>query len=175
MKERVRRRRIPAFGEWNYDGDGDLGGGGGCYGYGYRDGDWPVTQYFDSAMQARGLVISLPPSPKPPKKAVKWIDSGALGEEEVVDEKQRQRQHKVVVGLAVAGGEHGAARKQGKQSRVADGGAHAAMGYKGCRPAVVKAVDRDLYEIPPDMLCNKPRKRVTRSLWMGCLGLSCVA
>ncbi|KAF0930298.1 hypothetical protein E2562_031940 [Oryza meyeriana var. granulata] len=122
-------------------------------------------------MQARGLVFSLPPSPKPAKKAVKWIDSGALE----VDEKQRQRQHKVVVGLAVsAAGEHGAARKQGKQSRVADAEAHAETGCNRS-PAVVKAVDRDLYEIPPDMLCHKPKKRVTRSLWMGCLGLSCVA
>uniref|UniRef100_A0A0D9XRL3 Uncharacterized protein n=1 Tax=Leersia perrieri TaxID=77586 RepID=A0A0D9XRL3_9ORYZ len=160
--ERVRGRRIPAFGEWNYD-------DGGCYGYGYRDGDWPVTQYFDSAMQmhtAGGLLISLPPSPDPPKKAVKWIDSGALGEEE----KQRQRQqHKVVVGLA----DHGAKLQggKGKQSRVADAGAHAAV----ARVVVKEAVDRDLYEIPPDMLCHKPRKRLTRSLWMGCLGLSCVA
>ncbi|KAL5203790.1 hypothetical protein ABZP36_008661 [Zizania latifolia] len=160
MKERVRRRRIPAFGEWNYDHDG---------GYGYSDGDWPVTQYFDSAMQA-GLVIALPPaSPKPAKKAVKWIDSGALAEEG--DEKQQ----KVVVGLAVAA-EHGA-RKPAR--RLADAGAHAAYHYKACRP--VKAVDQDLYEIPPDMLCHNPRKRVTAtrrssSLWMGCcLGLSCVA
>ncbi|XP_006663381.2 uncharacterized protein LOC102704752 [Oryza brachyantha] len=169
-KERLRQRRIPAFGEWNYDHDGH---GGGCYGYGYRDGDWPVTQYFDSAMQAGGMVMSFPPSPKPAKKAVKWFDSGALGE---VDEKQKQRQHKVVV---VSAGEHGAAVKQGKQSRVADAGAHAASTgrSKACKPppAVVKAVDRDLYDIPPDMLCRKPRKRVTRSLWMGCLGLGCVA
>jgi hypothetical protein len=48
QQARARRQRIPAFGEWNYS-------------YG---GDWPVTQYFDSAMQA-GLV---PPSPMPVKK-----------------------------------------------------------------------------------------------------------
>jgi hypothetical protein len=40
---RARRQRIPAFGEWNYS-------------YG---GDWPVTQYLDSAV---------PPSPMPVKK-----------------------------------------------------------------------------------------------------------
>ncbi|KAG8089729.1 hypothetical protein GUJ93_ZPchr0011g27001 [Zizania palustris] len=172
MKERVRRRRIPAFGEWNYDHDG------GC-GYGYGGGDWPVTQYFDSAMQA-GLVIALPPaSPKPPKKAVKWIDSGALAEDaEEGDEKQQ----KVVVGLAVAAAEQHGARKPAR--RLADdAGAHAAYHYKACRP--VKAVDQDLYEIPPDMLCHNPRKRVTTTtttrrrssgLWVSCcLGLSCVA
>lgn len=49
----ARRQRIPAFGEWNYDYIGA--------------GDWPVTQYFDSAMQA-GLVVAMPPSPKPAKK-----------------------------------------------------------------------------------------------------------
>ncbi|TVU25651.1 hypothetical protein EJB05_28155 [Eragrostis curvula] len=151
MKARraARRQRVPAFGEWNY-----------AYG-----GDWPVTQYFDSAMQA-GLFVAVPPSPKPLKKAVKWSDSATLE-----DEKHKQQQHKVVVGL----GDHGAVKKQGKQSRVADAGPHAAdYGYKACR--VVKAVDQDLYEIPPDMLCHKPRKKLTRrSVWLGCLGLSCVA
>ncbi|XP_039852276.1 uncharacterized protein LOC120710751 isoform X2 [Panicum virgatum] len=151
-KVRARRQRVPAFGEWNYD----YGGA----------GDWPVTQYFDSAMQA-GLVVAIPPSTKPPKKAVKWSDSATLESE---DEKQRQP---VVVGL---GGEQGAVKKQGKQSRVADAGAHASPAYKAC-PAAVKAVDQDLYQIPPDMLCHDPRKRVTRrrSAWMGCLGLGCVA
>ncbi|XP_062198064.1 uncharacterized protein LOC133900829 [Phragmites australis] len=150
-KVRARRQRIPAFGEWNYD-----------YGSG---SDWPVTQYFDSAMQP-GLVMALPPSPKHVKKVVKWSDSPALDD----DEKQQPR-HTVVVGLA----EHGM-KKQGKQSRVADTRAHAAdCNYKACR--VVRAVDEDLYEIPPDMLCpHEPRKRLTkRSLWMGCLGLSCIA
>ena len=54
QKVRARRQRVPAFGEWNYD----YGGA----------GDWPVTQYFDSAMQAPGLVVAIPPSTKPPKK-----------------------------------------------------------------------------------------------------------
>ncbi|KAK3120131.1 hypothetical protein QOZ80_9AG0682170 [Eleusine coracana subsp. coracana] len=140
---RARRQRIPAFGEWNYD-------------YG---ADWPVTQYFDSAMQA-GLVMAVPPSPKPLKKAVKWSDSATLEEDE--------KQHKVV-------GDHGAVKKQGKQSRVADAGPHAA-GYNSRACRVVKAVDQDLYEIPPDMLCYKPKKAVTRrSVWLGCLGLSCIA
>jgi hypothetical protein len=59
QKERARPRRIPAFGEWNYYDHG---------GYGYADGDWPVTQYFESAMHAGGMVIALPASPKPVKK-----------------------------------------------------------------------------------------------------------
>ena len=60
----------------------------------------------------------------------------------------------MVVGL---GGEQGAVKKQGNQSRVADAGAHASSpAYKACRVAV-KAVDQDLYQIPPDMLCHEPR------------------
>jgi hypothetical protein len=73
-------------------------------------------------------------------QAVKWSDSATLE----VDEGQQ----KVVVGL----GDYGALKKQGKQSsRVAD-----AADYKACR-LVNKAVDQDLYEIPPDMLCHKRR------------------
>ena len=77
---------------------------------------------------------------------MKWSDSATL---EAEDEKQRQA---VVAGL----GEQGAVKKQGKQSRVADAGAHASPAYKACR-AAVKAVDQDLYQIPPDMLCQDPR------------------
>lgn len=65
------------------------------------------------------------------------------------DEKQ-WRQHGVVVGL----GDHGPVKKQpGMQSRVADAGPHNTC--KACR--VVKAVDQDLYEIPLDMRCHKPK------------------
>ncbi|XP_042408673.1 uncharacterized protein LOC121998023 isoform X1 [Zingiber officinale] len=39
-----------------------------------------------------------------------------------------------------------------------------------------KAVDEDLYKIPPELICRKP-KRWTQNwrLWPPCLGLSCVA
>ncbi|KAM0835106.1 hypothetical protein ACQ4PT_063154 [Festuca glaucescens] len=162
---RARPRRIPAFGEWNYY---DHGG----YGYGYAGGDWPVTQYFESAMQAGGMVIALPASsPKPAKKAVTW---GSATMEMADDEEQRRRQ-KVVVGLQE---EHGTKKK-------ADAGAPIMSSAKYLTRRVVKAVDEDLYVIPPDMLCHKPRsayysvllqKRLPKSLWIGgCLGLSCVA
>ncbi|XP_066342808.1 uncharacterized protein [Miscanthus floridulus] len=152
MKARARRQRIPAFGEWNYTYVGA--------------GDWPVTQYFDSAMQAGRLVLAIPPSspPKPANKVVKWRESATPTlelEDEDEDEDEKQRQQDVVVGL----GDHGGAvKKQGKQQSTV---VHA---YEA-----VKAIDQDLYHIPPDMLCHDPRKRLTRrSLWMGCLG-HCVA
>ncbi|KAF7051010.1 hypothetical protein CFC21_059298 [Triticum aestivum] len=164
-KVRARPRRIPAFGEWNYYDDGGYG-----YGDGDGAGDWPVTQCLDSAMQA-GLFVSLPTSPKPLKKVVKWSDSGTLE----VDGEQRQ---KVVVGLRE---EHGP-KKEGrgkpieiylKVPHAADGHLSTTAGYnKGHRVRAVKAVDEDLYVIPPDMLChnNNPRKRLTKRLWIGCLG-----
>ncbi|KAJ0988959.1 hypothetical protein J5N97_007315 [Dioscorea zingiberensis] len=38
-----------------------------------------------------------------------------------------------------------------------------------------KAVDEDLYKIPPELLYQKPkRKRIGRSFWSGCLGISCM-
>uniref|UniRef100_A0ACD5T8Y9 Uncharacterized protein n=1 Tax=Avena sativa TaxID=4498 RepID=A0ACD5T8Y9_AVESA len=147
-KVRARPRRIPAFGEWNYYDDHG--------GYGYADGDWPVTQYFESAMQlqAGGMVIALPASPKPAKKA---------------DEEEQRRQKVVVVGP------HGGTKKQtgGGAPVSVPGGSH---NHKASSRRAVKAVDEDLYVIPPDMLCHKPRKGLAKSLWIGgCLGLSCVA
>ncbi|KAL6643456.1 hypothetical protein ACP70R_018222 [Stipagrostis hirtigluma subsp. patula] len=58
-----------------------------------------------------------------------------------------------------------------RQFVVADGGPRAAR-----RPRVVRAVDEDLYTVPPDLLRTKPKgRKKVRSLWMGCVGLNCVA
>lgn len=80
---------------------------------------------------------------------VKWSDSGTLE----VDGEQRQ---KVVAGLRE---EHGP-RKQGKPMeiylKVSDADAHltASCNKTPRRVRAVKAVDEDLYVIPPDMLCH---------------------
>ncbi|KAM0935799.1 hypothetical protein DsansV1_C27g0196671 [Dioscorea sansibarensis] len=43
------------------------------------------------------------------------------------------------------------------------------------RSRAPKAVDEDLYKIPPELLYKKPkRKRIGRSFWSGCLGISCI-
>ncbi|KAF3334331.1 hypothetical protein FCM35_KLT20935 [Carex littledalei] len=40
----------------------------------------------------------------------------------------------------------------------------------------VKPVDEDLYKIPPELLHEKSKKkRMVRSLWSGCMRVSCVA
>ena len=91
-------------------------------------------------------------------KVVKWRESsGTLeleDEDEDEDEKQRQ-QHVVAVGHG------GAVKKQGKQQQQQQSPvAHAyskACRRVGAAAAVVKAMDQDLYHIPPDMLCHEPR------------------
>ena len=73
---------------------------------------------------------------------VKWREESATLELEDEDEDEKQRQH-VVVGL----GDHGGAvKKQGKQQSTV------VRAYEA-----VKAIDQDLYHIPPDMLCHDPR------------------
>lgn len=172
---RARRQRVPAFGEWNH-----------AYSYGGGGGDQrPVVTHYDldsaMQMQARRLVVAIPAvPPKPASKVVKWRQSATATleledeDDEHEDEKKKQQQQHhlgldVVVGLGLGGA--GAARKQqGKQQSPV-------VGYQARRRrAAVKTVDQDLYHIPPDMLCHEPRKRLTRrkSLWTGCLGLSCV-
>ncbi|KQK18329.1 uncharacterized protein LOC100822519 [Brachypodium distachyon] len=40
------------------------------------------------------------------------------------------------------------------------------------------AVDEDLYKVPPPLIYHKPRRKmrnVVWSLWIGCLGLDCIA
>ena len=90
---------------------------------------------------------------------VKWREESATLELEDEDEKQRQH---VVVGL----GDHGGAvKKQGKQQSlvVAHDRVHASSAYKACRVGVaVKAMDQDLYHIPPDMFCHEPRVSTSR-------------
>ncbi|KAG6490928.1 uncharacterized protein LOC122006870 isoform X1 [Zingiber officinale] len=135
-----KRQSIPAFGNWDY-----------C-------SDLPITQYFESAVQA-GLVrgcqfhgeaaagddlFKLPP-----------LRASCGGRVKKGDEKQHQR---------------GQERKQGK---VFD---DAAVGGGARLRRDPKAVDEDLYKIPPELLYKKPkRKRVLRSLWSGCMGLHCIA
>ncbi|KAL6854384.1 hypothetical protein ACP4OV_019287 [Aristida adscensionis] len=149
MEQRGRtRRHIPAFGEWNQQ----------C-----EEQELPITQYFESAMQA-GLVAAgryypsagevvlfrssaSPPSQQKPAKKVRST-------------MERQQQA-------------GSRRQQGAVVIVANG----AGGPRAARRArVVRAVDEDLYTVHPDLLRNKGKGRKNvRSLWMGCVGLNCVA
>ncbi|KAJ8464288.1 hypothetical protein OPV22_026840 [Ensete ventricosum] len=134
-----RRRRIPAFGNWDYS------------------DELPITQYFESAAQA-GLIRDQCSSgddklSKPAAAPVKPVGchnevkkGGGKGE------KLRRKQER----------ECGVTPQDNSQRRP------------GRAP---KAVDEDLYKIPPELLYQKPKKvqkRFLRSPWPACLGLSCV-
>ncbi|RRT59513.1 hypothetical protein B296_00017353 [Ensete ventricosum] len=100
---------IPAFGSWDY-----------C-------DDLPITQYFESAMQA-GLVRGRP-----------------FGGEDadffkVTADTPVERQY-----------QQGQQRKQGKASDVT-------AQTTPRRPRAAKAVDEDLYKIPPELLYQKPKR-----------------
>uniref|UniRef100_K3ZAE1 Uncharacterized protein n=2 Tax=Setaria TaxID=4554 RepID=K3ZAE1_SETIT len=157
MHQRGRRRQhmhIPVFGEWNQ----------------LQCEELPMTQYFESAMQA-GLVAraghcfhdgaaevvlfrTLSGSP-PPHKPAKKVRS-AMGSHQ----QDQQQVHAV------------SRRRQQGPLAVADGGPRAPR--RPCR--VVRSVDEDLYEVHPDLLPKKGKGRKhVRSLWMGCVGLNCVA
>ncbi|KXG23466.1 uncharacterized protein LOC8064080 isoform X1 [Sorghum bicolor] len=156
-----RRRQIPAFGRWNQHSDDD---------------DVPITHYFESAVQA-GLLVrpgghcyhaaaagelvlfrssASPPPHKPAKKVRSTTTMESNGHHQQLEagsRRQPQRQEAFVAG---------------------DGGSRAAARPR--RPRVVRAaVDEDLYKVPSDMLRKKKGRKHVRSMWMGCVGLNCVA
>ncbi|KAG8093327.1 hypothetical protein GUJ93_ZPchr0012g20609 [Zizania palustris] len=149
--ERARRRgrrHVPAFGEWNYS---------------YTDDGWPWVRGGSVAGETEACSEAWfnnnpdPPhqgKPAPPRKARRDRPSdGGKG-----------RLHEAT---------------SGRSSRASDAGvvAAAATPVKAERPTR-RRVDADLYRVPPPELASqRPRKKVVASsrLWMGCLGLNCVA
>ncbi|KAJ8476895.1 hypothetical protein OPV22_020622 [Ensete ventricosum] len=80
---------------------------------------------------------------------------------------------KVIKKAGNAGGEkqHGKEQPR-KQVKVSD----TKLQTTPRRPRALKAVDEDLYKIPPELLYQKPkRKRSLRKLWSGCMGINSVA
>ncbi|KAK3120128.1 hypothetical protein QOZ80_9AG0682140 [Eleusine coracana subsp. coracana] len=130
----MRRQRIPAFGEWNYNSDGN--------------GSWPAasTPFFDLAAAHK------------PANTERKND----GDNGVAETKRR------------------AAEAHGRRlSKVADSGDYYAA-RKSCFTVVAKAVDDDLYGVPPDMLFQKQARRggwLRMLLMAGCFcrGGTCTA
>ncbi|WOL01406.1 hypothetical protein Cni_G10122 [Canna indica] len=119
--------------------------------------DLPITQYFESAMHGAGE-----------------FRGRSFGEDHYDDlfipqRKPAYRRHQKKAKRG--GGEKPPRSKQ--MGKVCDEAAQATAG----RPrSAGKAVDEDLYKIPPELLSQKPkRKRLLRGLWSGCLGIDCVA
>lgn len=151
MEDR-RRWQIPEFGNWDF---GD---------------EMPITQYFESARQA-GLVradffgaaceedlfkvpVAVPVKPSY-QDGLHHRKSRKKSNSSVGEEKPHSKEQK--------------GRKQGTASGVVAGGP--TRRFK----AAPKAVDEDLYKIPPELLYQKPkRKKLLRNLLSGCLGLNCI-
>ncbi|KAH0434637.1 hypothetical protein IEQ34_026786 [Dendrobium chrysotoxum] len=150
MQDR-KRLQIPTFGNWDY---GD---------------EMPITQYFESARQA-GLVRS--------GFSGEGCDADLFNVPVVMPVKLAHQEglcRRKVRKRNDSGGEakgHSKEHKQSKQGKVSG---------EVSRPprrsvAAPKAVDEDLYKIPPELLYQKPkRKRFLRHLFSGCLGLNCIA
>ncbi|XP_074577913.1 uncharacterized protein LOC141834487 [Curcuma longa] len=142
MEDAVNRRHhyIPAFGDWDYS------------------NDLPITQYFESAMQAgllRGHFHGEAPAYDDLFKASHSMkqqeEQAQIKKVKKGDPKQQQR---------------GQERSQGK---VYDAGTARARPRR-----VPMAVDEDLYKIPPELLHKKPRRiRMLKSWWTSCLRLNC--
>ncbi|CAL5047873.1 unnamed protein product [Urochloa decumbens] len=151
--ERMMGCQIPAFGMWNY-----------CT-------DLSITQYFDSAMQARLMKRW---NRHVDGRDVAAVEKGvACGEQLVLFRtpsfQRKPAQIKVI---------RREAEKQCSSDELQDGVVRAEVG--ACptkRKAVSKPVDEDLYKVPQPLLYRKPRKmrKVIWSMWIGCLGLDCIA
>ncbi|XP_010910348.1 uncharacterized protein [Elaeis guineensis] len=121
----------------------------------------PITQYFESARQA-GLI-----------RGHYFAEDGDLFKVPVPVKPTQHHYHHHHKKLRKGAGEtlRNGKEQQRKQGRVYDVG-----GQSPRKPRAPKAVDEDLYKIPPELLYQKPRRnRMLRSLWSGCLGLDCIA
>ncbi|XP_038973502.1 uncharacterized protein LOC103695748 isoform X2 [Phoenix dactylifera] len=120
----------------------------------------PITQYFETARQA-GLI-----------RGHYFAEDGDLFKVPVpVKPPHHHHHHHKKVRKGAGEKQQNGNEQQRKQGRVCDVGAQSPR-----KSRAPKAVDEDLYKIPPELLYQKPkRKRMLRSLWSGCLGLDCIA
>ncbi|MQL95308.1 hypothetical protein Taro_027974 [Colocasia esculenta] len=187
MEDAMRRRPIPSFGNWDY-----------CE-------EVPITQYFESASQA-GLLrggagfgagpvggghLYPPPLPHyyfyhhhaqdveedlfkvpaaPPVVVTAYprkVRKGTTLEKQLKQQKQLQQQRKRLQQVR----EEEAPHQMKKQGRVCDCDLNTQQPSR--KP---KAVDEDLYKIPPELLYQRPkRKKTLMSEFLSrCLGLNCI-
>ncbi|KAJ3671938.1 hypothetical protein LUZ60_008017 [Juncus effusus] len=131
--EKMRRPQIPSFGDWN------------------QYNELPITQYFESAIQA-GLVRTSQCSEEGGRDLLYFsspVKPTYQYQYQYNEPKIRKGVEKQYVNSD---------KIQQRKQQVA-----------------VRPVDEDLYKIPPELLRQKPKRRFLRSLLTGCLGLNCVA
>ncbi|KAL5225629.1 hypothetical protein ABZP36_012268 [Zizania latifolia] len=154
---RRRRRHVPAFGEWNYSysDDGAWVGGGSVAG----ETEACSEVWFSNPGPPQG-------KPAPPGKARRPGSWGALAAPDQRDDRR-----------TCDGGKGRLQEASGRSLRASDAGAVAAATPVKAERPTRRRVDADLYRVPPpEFASQRPRKKVVSSrLWMGCLGLNCVA
>uniref|UniRef100_A0A0E0FD36 RIN4 pathogenic type III effector avirulence factor Avr cleavage site domain-containing protein n=1 Tax=Oryza meridionalis TaxID=40149 RepID=A0A0E0FD36_9ORYZ len=117
----------------------------------------PITQYFDSAME-HGLVVTAGHYYHATAGELLFKVAGSPPPQK--PPKKASEEHKEWDGEP--GGE--------------EEGWAICFVHGSRRPRVVRAVDEDLYKVPSELLRKKAKGRKhVRSLWMGCVGLNCVA
>ncbi|XP_015698611.1 uncharacterized protein LOC107305443 [Oryza brachyantha] len=155
---RRRRRHVPAFGEWNKN---------------YGDEPWPQAG-------VGGVVIVAEPEPEACSEAWFSYPGRPTSRKTVAPPPPPPRVKARRPGRERPRDDGGKGRLQEEAApRLSD------HSYGLAKKAAVRestrrpAVDADLYRVPPpppdDVACKRPRKRAVRGLWMGCLGLDCVA
>ncbi|KAF0908991.1 hypothetical protein E2562_030534 [Oryza meyeriana var. granulata] len=146
MDQKARRRHVvPAFGEWNY------------YYHHHQYDEDQVPQ--PSAVAVAAATEWYTPTPKKARRP-----EGRVAPEKVV---------------SYDDGDGGKGRSRAARAYHYGGVAMArtpARSGAACR-VVKRPVDADLYQVPPpEVVSHRPRrKRAVSSMWMGCLGLNCVA
>uniref|UniRef100_A0A0E0MLS4 Uncharacterized protein n=1 Tax=Oryza punctata TaxID=4537 RepID=A0A0E0MLS4_ORYPU len=148
---RRRPRRVPAFGEWNY----------------YHGGDElpSATEDQEACSDVWFRYSPAPRNPAPKKARRRTAD---------------HRQNPVGGGNKRRPAPRTSSSDSGAATEASNTPAKLHQAAAAAKVAVVRrrppAVDADLYQVPPpDFLPGEPirRKKAGRSMWMGCLGLSC--
>ncbi|CAL5093880.1 unnamed protein product [Urochloa decumbens] len=181
MQNKARRRRVPAFGEWNYY---------------YYSGELATPTvasepHWHAAAAAPELEASSdvwfkysPPPRKPPPRPSATGRKKKARRPEKMDRPYGGKQQ-----AARASSSDGAAPSSVERTPASKGNVAAAGKAAGGVRRVVRAVDADLYQVPPpefvpDDYDDEPRrwhreqrkrkKKPSRSRWMGCFGFNCV-
>ncbi|XP_010244077.1 PREDICTED: uncharacterized protein LOC104587988 [Nelumbo nucifera] len=149
-----KRSHVPAFGNWDYA------------------NDLPITQYFESARQAGLLRYSAcerdlyvvsdfygnDDLKKPPKTAVSRRKTKEVEKRYTQHDKEPKKQGRVC-------------DVTGPPSKDQEAYVHR---HQPPPPRAPKAVDEDLYKIPPELLRSYPRKKKMFGFFSRCLVPTCV-
>ncbi|CAL4899689.1 unnamed protein product [Urochloa decumbens] len=194
MQNKARRRRVPAFGEWNYY---------------YYSGELATPTvavaaaaasepHWHAAAAAAAPAAELeassdvwfkyspPPRKPPPRPSATGRKKKARRPEKVMDRPYAGKPELRNRTARAAASSDGATPSSVESTPGSKG--KAAAGAAGVRRVVRPPVDADLYQVPPpefvpDDYDDEPRrwhkevkrkKKASRSRWMGCFGFNCV-